>query len=81
MKWLILVLMMSTYADNSKDTFVFFEPEFDTVEQCMEYVYQQAPKIKRQMFIEYQGKPIETVFCVRQDKLKKLLEASDGTPI
>ena len=74
MKWFILVLMMGTFSDGSKDTFLYFEPEFDTVEQCQEYVYRQAPEIKRHMMIEYQGKPIDTVFCVREDKLKKLIE-------
>ena len=46
MKWFILVLMMGTFSDGSKDTFLYFEPEFDTVEQCQEYVYRQAPEIK-----------------------------------
>jgi len=74
MKWFILVLMLGTFSDGSKDTFLFFEPEFDTVEQCQEYVYRQAPEIKRQMMIEYQGKPIDMVYCVREDKLKKVLQ-------
>jgi hypothetical protein len=74
MKWFILVLMMGTFSDGSKDTFLFFEPEFDTVEQCQEYVYRQAPEIKRQMMIEYQGKPIDTVYCVREDKLENLIK-------
>jgi len=74
MKWFILVLMMGTFSDGSKDTFLFFKPEFDTVEQCQEYVYRQASEIKRQMMIEYQGKPIDMVYCVREDKLKKVLQ-------
>jgi hypothetical protein len=65
---------MGTYSDGSKDTFLFFEPEFNTVEQCQEYVYRQSPAIKRQMMIEYQGKSIEMVYCVREDKLKNILQ-------
>jgi hypothetical protein len=65
---------MGTYSDGSKDTFLFFEPEFNTVEQCQEYVYRQSPEIKRQMMIEYQGKSIEMVYCVREDKLKNILQ-------
>ena len=72
---------MGTFEDGTRDTFLYMEPEFDTVEQCQKYVYRQAPEIKRHMMIEFQGKPIDTVYCMRQDKLKKLLEASDGTPI
>ena len=74
MKWFILVLMLGTYSDGSKDTFLYFEPEFDTVEQCQEYVYRQAPEIKRHMIMEYQGKSIEMVYCVREDRLKKVLQ-------
>ena len=80
MKWFILVLMMGTYSDGSKDTFLFFEPEFNTVEQCQEYVYRQSPAIKRQMMIEYQGKPIEMVYCVREDKIKNILQPP-GNPV
>jgi hypothetical protein len=74
MKWFILVLMMGTFSDGSKDTFLYFEPKFDTVEQCQEYVYRQAPEIKRHMMIEYQGKSIDIVYCVREDRLKKVLQ-------
>ena len=79
MKWFILVLMMGTFSDGSKDTFLFLEPEFDTVEQCQEYVYRQAPEIKRQMMIEYQGKPIDMVYCVREDKLENLIKLPGKT--
>jgi hypothetical protein len=74
MKWFILVLMMGTFSDGSKDTFLYFEPEFDTVEQCQEYVYQQASEIKRHMMMEYQGNSIEMVYCVREDRLEKILQ-------
>jgi hypothetical protein len=80
MKWLILVLMIGTYPDGSKDTFLYFEPEFDTVEQCQTYVYQTAPEIKQQMMIQFQGKGIDTVFCVRQDRLPAILQ-SPSTPV
>jgi len=79
MKWFILVLMMGTFSDGSKDTFLFFKPEFDTVEQCQEYVYRQASEIKRQMMIEYQGKPIDMVYCVREDKLENLIKLPGKT--
>lgn len=80
MKWFVLVLMMGTFTDGSRDTFLYLEPEFDTVEQCQEYVYRQAPEIKKHMMIEYQGKGIDTVFCVRENKLKDILQ-TPGTKI
>ena len=80
MKWFILVVMMGTFSDGSKDTFLYFQPEFDTVEQCQEYVYQTAPQIKQQMMIEFMGKSIETVFCIRQDRIQDVLQ-QPGTKI
>jgi len=80
MKWFILVVMMGTFSDGSRDTFLFFEPEFEDVEQCREYVYQSAPEIKKQMMIEFMGKPIERVLCIREDKIEKVLQ-TPGTKI
>ena len=69
MKWFIIVLMMGTYPDGSKDVFWYQQPKFDTVEECKFYVGYNAGSIKRDMQIEFQLKPIETVYCVREDKL------------
>lgn len=69
MKWFIIVLMMGTYPDGSKDVFWYQQPKFETVEECQLYVGYNAGSIKRDMQIEFQLKPIETVYCVREDKL------------
>ena len=80
MKWFILVVMMGTFSDGSKDTFLYFKPELESLEHCQEYVYQNASEIKKQMMIEFQSKPIETVFCIREDKIEKVLQVP-GTKI
>ena len=80
MKWFIIVVMMGTFSDGSKDTFLYFKPELESLEHCQEYVYQNASEIKKQMMIEFQGKPIETVFCIREDKIEKILQ-TPGTKI
>jgi hypothetical protein len=69
MKWLILVVMMGMYDDGSQDTYLFFDPHFETLEQCQEYVYNESASIRSRMMFEYQGKSIERVFCIREDKL------------
>ena len=71
---------MGTFSDGSKDTFLYFKPELESLEHCQEYVYQNASEIKKQMMIEFMGKPIETIFCIRQDKIEKVLQAP-GTKI
>ena len=79
MKWLVLVLMLGTYGDGSKDTFLYFKPTFETVEQCQEYVYRNAQVIRRDMTIKYQGRSIDTVYCIREDKLPKVLDMEPKT--
>ena len=69
MKWFIIVLMMGTYPDGSKDVFWYQQPQFETVEECQFYVGYNAGSIKRDMQIEFQLKPIDMVYCVREDKL------------
>jgi len=82
MKWFILVVMMGTFSDGSKDTYLYFQPEFNTVEECKEHVMVYAGQIKNQMFLEFSGKPIEQVFCIRQDRIQDVLQKPEpGTKI
>jgi hypothetical protein len=69
MKWFIIVLMMGTYPDGSKDVFWYTEPSFETVENCKQYVSDNAPTIKMEMQLEFGRLPVEMVYCVREDKL------------
>lgn len=71
MKWFIIVLMMGAYADGTQDMFWFNKPTFDTVQECQIYVTLNAGKIKMHMAGQYGPKPIETVYCVRQDHLSE----------
>jgi len=74
MKWFILVFMLGMNADGTKDTFLYFQPEFDTVEQCQQYVYQNSAELRKQMIVEFNGRSIEQVFCIREDKINKVLQ-------
>ncbi len=74
MKWLIVVFMLGTHSDGTKDTFLYMQPEFGTSDACRNYVYIQAPMIKQHMMIEYQGKGIETIYCVQKDKIEQYLD-------
>ena len=46
MKWFIIVLMMSAYADGTQDMFWYAQPEFDTVQECQVFVTYNAGNIK-----------------------------------
>jgi len=80
MKWFILVIMMGTFSNGEKDIFVYHNPELPSLEACQQYVYVQSGEIRRQMMIEFQGRQIERVFCIQEDKLKKFLEVSAKPP-
>ena len=69
MKWFIIVLMMGAYADGSKDSFWFENPQFDSVEECQLYVTYNAGNIKMSMAGEFGPQPIESVWCVQEDQL------------
>jgi len=74
MKWFIVVLMAGIFEDGSRDTYVYFKPQFESFEHCQTYVTEWYPAIHSQMTLEFQGNDIETVYCFRQDKLKDFLE-------
>ena len=77
MKWLIVVFMLGAHSDGTKDTFLYMQPEFETLDACRNYVYIQAPIIKQQMMIEYQGNGIETIYCIQKDKIEKYLDITN----
>ena len=60
---------MGTYPDGSKDVFWYQQPMFETVEECQLYVGYNASSIKMEMQFQFDLKPIEMVYCVREDKL------------
>ena len=81
MKWFIFVVMLGINEDGLQDTFFYFKPEFPTVEECKRYVFENSLSIKQQMFIEFEGKPIEQVFCVEENAFKRYLDMQKGTSI
>lgn len=79
MKWFIVVLMLGINTDGSQDTFVYTQPHFDTADACQQYVFVNSTQLEQAMMQAFQGKQIESVFCIQKDKLKRLLELDSGT--
>lgn len=71
MKWFIIVLMLGAYADGRQDMFWFNKPAFETVEECQIYVTLNSNNIRMEMAEHYGPKPIEMVYCVREDHLSQ----------
>ena len=76
MKWFIYVIMVGMYADGTQDTYLYTEPTLPTLEACQQYVYNYSSDIRRDMMTQFDGKSIERVFCIEEQKLKQLLELS-----
>lgn len=75
MKWFIIVFMFGLHSDGTKDSFVYLEPEFETVEMCSQYVREQSNAIGQHMQMEFgQGRRVEQVFCMQKHMLEKFLE-------
>ena len=80
MKWFIYVIMVGMYADGTQDTYLYTEPTLPTLEACQEYVYVNSNALRMDMMIEFEGKPIERVFCIEEQKLKEYFETmQEGT--
>ena len=80
MKWFIYVIMVGMYADGTQDTYLYTEPTLPSLEACQEYVYVNSDQLRMDMMIEFDGKQIDRVFCIEEEKLKKFFEAmKEGT--
>ena len=78
MKWFIFVIMVGMYGDGSQDTYLYTEPTLPTLEECQAYVYMNSLEIRKDMMFEFDGKMIEKVFCIEEEKLKKFLALQNG---
>ena len=76
MKWFMVVLMMGTFANGDRNTYIYFKPELDSFEHCQAYVTENAPTIRAQMLLEFNGDNIDTIYCFREDKLKSFIEVN-----
>lgn len=78
MTWFIYIIMIGMYSDGTQDTYLYTEPTFGTLEECQQYVYNNSNVIRQDMMMEFNGKQIEKVFCIEQEKFKKFLESQQG---
>jgi hypothetical protein len=76
MKWFMVVLMMGTFGNGDRNTYIYFKPELDSFEHCQAYVAEHAPTISAQMLLEFNGDNIDTIYCFREDKLRNFLEVN-----
>lgn len=71
MKWLIVILMMNVYSDGSRDTYVYTNPKYDTLNACIEAVHRDALALEAHMRLEYGSQPIHTIYCMRENLIER----------
>ena len=79
MKWMVYIIMMGMYPDGTQDTYLYTEPTHESLEACQLYVYNNSNILRMDMAIEFDGKPIERVFCIEEQKFKEYIESQSGT--
>ena len=76
--WYVFVLLIGLYADGTQDTYLYTEPSHESLEACQSWVTSNATAIRRDMMVQFGGKAIDRVYCLREDKLKRFLLLKDG---
>lgn len=76
MKWYILVTMLGLFSDGTQDIYIYYNPVLPTLQACQEYVYIESNRIRQDMHDQFNGKTIDKVFCIEEEKLRKFLETS-----
>ncbi len=74
MKTFLIVLVMIATASGNEDLYIISEPNFPNPNQCIAYVQQHSNDLVGRAQLEYQGRPVQDIFCVEKNKLNFLLK-------
>lgn len=77
MTWFVFVVMVGMFADGTHDTFLYVKPTHESLEQCQAHVSVNGMKIRKDMYNKFNGKMIDKVYCIEEEKLKKFFETMD----
>jgi len=73
MKTILIVLVMMATANGNEDLYIISEPTFSNDSQCIAFVQQNSNYLVGRAQLEYNGRPVQDIFCVDQKKLNLLL--------
>ncbi len=74
MKTFLIVLVMLASANGNEDLYIISEPTFPNPNQCIAYVQQNSNNLVGRAQLEYEGRPVQDIFCVERRKLNFLLQ-------
>ena len=74
MKIFLIVLVMMANSSGHEDLYIISQPTFPNPNQCIAYVQQNSNELVGRAQLEYQGRPVQDIFCVERRKLDFLLQ-------
>ena len=77
LKVLVVVLMAGIMENGGRDLYVFTKPTFTTIESCKEWAQQNPDQVIWTIAQEYGQRPIEMVYCVDEEQVKKTVPGYD----
>lgn len=82
MKWFVLVIMMGMYSDGTQDVFIYNNMGLNSLEECQMWVAGSSRAMRQDMMNKFDGKSIEKVFCINEERLEQFLKLQkQGTKI
>lgn len=67
---------MVATANGNEDLFIIEQPYFPNPNQCIAYVQQNADYLVARASTEYNGRPVQDIFCVDENRLNLLLDSA-----
>ena len=75
MKWFLMAVMTATYNGGlEKDTFIWSNPTFNSVEECKDFVKNNNVPIFLTLKQNFPNDEMDRLLCVNEEKLKKFLQ-------
>ena len=70
--------MATMYNNGDVELYMFTDPTFETVEECLAYARTNPGPIMGKLFREFNGAPLQNLLCVTEEQLRKALEETNG---
>jgi hypothetical protein len=76
--WFLIALMLGTSPTGQVDTFVWYKPQFETVDECLEFARSPVGvvAIRERLGQEFPGRDLQNLYCIPEDKLKEFIQTT-----
>ena len=74
MSWFLVAIMALTFEGGEQDIYVWTNPQFTDVEQCLQYVQENPVTVQTHLKWTFPTNTLERLLCVPENNLKKFLQ-------